>query len=66
MCSFEFKCLKWDQACRMTKVYDLFSFKQLIQEPTRVSLATSSFINHIATMCTKNIVDARGTDSLNE
>ena len=39
-------------------VNDLFSFKQLIQEHTRVSLTTSSFIDHIATTCPNNIVDS--------
>ena len=42
----------------MSEVYDLFSFKQLIQEPTRVSLTTSSLIDHIATKCPNNVVDS--------
>ena len=42
----------------MSAMYDLFSFKQLIQEPTRVSLTTSSLIDHIATTCPNNIVDS--------
>ena len=33
----------------MSEVYDLLSFKQLIQEPTRVSLTASTLIDHIAT-----------------
>ena len=41
-----------------SEVYDLFSFKQLIQEPTRVSSATSTLIDHIATTSPENIVDS--------
>ena len=37
-----------NHARHMSEVYKLFSFKQLIQEPTRVSLTTSSLIDHIA------------------
>ena len=33
----------------MSGVYDLFSFKQLVQEPTKISLTTSTLIDHIAT-----------------
>ena len=39
-------------------VYDLFSFKYLIQEPTSFSLTTSSLIDHIATTCPNNFVDS--------
>ena len=46
------------RAHHMIEVYDLFSFKQLIQEPTRVSLTTSSLIDHIATTYPDNIVDS--------
>ena len=34
------------------------SFKQLIEDPTRISLTTSSLINQIATACPNNIVDS--------
>ena len=43
---------------RMIEACDLFSFKQFIQEPTRVSLTTSSLIDHISTTCPNNIVDS--------
>ena len=33
----------------MLDLYELFSFKQLVEEPTRVTLTTSSIIDHIAT-----------------
>ena len=52
-----------NHARHMSEVYDLFSFKQLIQEPTRVSLTTSSLIDHIATTCPNNFVDFGGTAS---
>ena len=48
----------------MSEVYDLFSFKQLIQEPTRVSLTTSTLIDHIATTSPENIVDSGYCKSL--
>ena len=47
-----------NHARHMSEVYNLFSFKQLIQEPTRVSLTTSSLIDHIATTCPTNNVDS--------
>ena len=37
-------------------VYGLFGFKQLICEPTRVTLTTSSIIDHIATTNARNIM----------
>ena len=40
----------------MLDLYELFSFKQLVEEPTRVTLTTSSIIDHIATTCARNIV----------
>ena len=40
----------------MLDLYELFSFKQLVEEPTRVTVTTSSIIDHIATTCARNIV----------
>ena len=40
----------------MLDLYESFSFKQLVEEPTRVTLTTSSIIDHIATTCARNIV----------
>ena len=40
----------------MLDLYELFSFKQLIEEPTRVTLTTSSINDHIATTSARNIV----------
>ena len=42
----------------MSDIYELFSFKQLIEEPTRVTLTTSSIIDHIATTKVPNIVES--------
>ena len=39
----------------MCKLYELFSLKQLIREPTRVTLNSSTIIDHIATTCVGNI-----------
>ena len=40
----------------MLNLYELFSFKQLVEEPTRVTLTTFSIIDHIAITCAKNIL----------
>ena len=46
-----------DNNCKhMLDLYELFSFKQLVEEPTRVTLTTSSIIDHIATTRARNIV----------
>ena len=39
----------------MDSIYELFSFKQLIEEPTRVTLTSSTIIDHVATTCARNI-----------
>ena len=41
----------------LLNLYQLFSFKQIIKEPTRVTLTTSTLIDHITTTCTDNILD---------
>ena len=40
----------------MLDLYELFSFKQLIEEPTRVTQNTASIIDHIATVHARNTV----------
>ena len=42
----------------MVNSYDLFSFKQLIEEPTRLTLETATIIDHIATTYAGNIVES--------
>ena len=42
----------------MCNVYELFSFKQLINNPTRVTLSSSTIIDHVATTVTNNIVQS--------
>ena len=42
---------------QMTGLYELFSSKQLIEEPTRVTLTTSSIIDRVATTCARKIVE---------
>ena len=39
-------------------LYELFSLKQLIEEPTRATLTTSSIIDHIATISARNIIES--------
>ena len=39
-------------------LYELFSFEQLINEPTRVASSSSTIIDHIATTSSSNIVQA--------
>lgn len=45
-----------NNAKHMSDLYELFSLKQLIEEPTRVTLDTSTIIDHVATTCIRNIV----------
>ena len=40
----------------MANIYDLFSFKQLVEQPTRVTLENATIIDHIATTCARDIV----------
>ena len=44
-------------AKHLLNLYQLFSLKQIIKEPTRLTLTISKLIGHIATTCTDNIVD---------
>ena len=39
-------------------LYELFSLNQLIEEPTRVTLTSSSIIDHIATTSARNIIES--------
>ena len=45
-----------NNAKHICDIYELFSFRQLIEEPTRVTLGTASIIDHVATACARNIV----------
>ena len=45
-------------AKHLTNIYELFTLKQLITEPTRFTTNSSSIIDHIATTSPKNIVKA--------
>ena len=40
----------------ISSFYELFSFKQLIKEPTRVTIDTATVIDHVATTCPRNIM----------
>ena len=45
-------------AKHLTNIYELFTFQQLITEPTRVTGNSSSILDHIATTSPRNIVKA--------
>ena len=47
-----------NNAKHMASIYELFSFRQLIDEPTRVTLETATIIDHVATTCARNIIKA--------
>ena len=49
---------KDNNAKHMVNLYELFSLKQLVEEPTRVTLGTATIVDHIATTCTGNIVES--------
>ena len=46
-----------NNAIHLRSIYDLFSFTQLIEEPTRVTLETATLIDHIATTCPNNVLE---------
>ena len=47
-----------NNAKHLCSIYDLFSFSQLIEEPTRVTLGTATLIDHIATTCPNNVLES--------
>ena len=44
---------------QLHELYDLFGMTQLIKEPTRVTLDSSTLIDHIATTDCNNIAESR-------
>ena len=42
----------------LKELYDLFGLKQIIEEPTRVTLVTSTLIGHISTSNINNISES--------
>ena len=47
-----------NNAKHISSLYELFSLKQLVEEPTRVTLTTSSLIDHVATTSARFIIEA--------
>ena len=47
-----------NNAKHISSLYELFSLKQLIEEPIRVTLTSSSMIDRIATTSARNIIEA--------
>ena len=63
--SFDFTKTDSDQpignnAKHMTNVYRLFNVVQLVEEPTRGTLETTTVIDHIAMTSARNIIKAGG------
>ena len=57
--SQEITCLSLTENSRhISNLYDLFSLKQIINEPTRVPLTTSTLIDHISTSYIDNILES--------
>ena len=55
-CDFLDRAIDSDyNSMNLSNVYDLFSFKQLIQEPTRENLESRTIIDHIANNSERNI-----------
>ena len=48
-CGLKEKVVPDNNARHMLNIFELFSFKQLIEDPTRVNLDTSTIMDHIAT-----------------
>ena len=47
-----------NNAKSLRSIYDLFSFIQLVEEPTRATLETATLIDHIASTCPNNVVES--------
>ena len=47
-----------NDAKHLCSIYDLLSFTQLIGEPARVTLETTTLIDHIATTCPNNVLES--------
>ena len=45
-----------NNAKHISSLYELFSFKQLIEDPPRVTLDSATVIDHVATTCPRNIM----------
>ena len=54
-CDLTEKDVPDNNARHMQNIYELFSFKQLTEEPTKVTMGTSTIIDHIASTHPKNI-----------
>ena len=53
-------------AKHICNLYELFSFTQLIEELTRVTLSLATIIDHIAATCPKEYYKSRGSQNLLE
>ena len=56
-CDFSDRAIDSDfNSIHLFHVYDLFSFKQLIHEPTQARLGSRAIVDHIATSFERNII----------
>ena len=55
-----------NNAKHLRSIYDLFSFTQIIEEPTRVTLGTATLIDHIAMTCPNNVLESGGIEDFDE
>ena len=51
-------CLADSNAKRLSNIYNIYSLKQLIENPTRATCSSSTIIDHIATSCVRNIMES--------
>ena len=42
----------------LSNIYNIYSLKQLIEDPTRATCSSSTIIDHIATSCARNIIES--------
>ena len=42
----------------LSNIYNIYSLKQLIEDPTRATCSPSTIIDHIATSCARNIIES--------
>ena len=57
-CGFSDRGIESDNsAMHLSNFYDVFSFKQILKEPTRVSLGSRTIVDHVATNFELNIIN---------
>ena len=57
-CDFSNRDANPSHVVRLRELYDLFGMKQVVSDPTRVTLESSTLIDHIATANCNNIIES--------